>query len=82
MIPDPTQSRSALAVAVSGERRPILVRPILAYPGKLSPQQLHTILGQERAPFVLDVRNPDEFVGVRGHIAEAVLILPLLELEP
>jgi hypothetical protein len=40
---------------------------------KMSPHQLQTLLSQGEAPLVLDVRNPDEFVGERGHIEEAVL---------
>lgn len=48
-------------------------------PGKMSPQQLQTLLSQGESPLVLDVRNPDEFIGERGHIPEAVLV-PLPEL--
>ncbi len=48
-------------------------------PGKISPRQLQTLLAREEAPLVLDVRNPDEFVGEQGHITEAVLApLPAL----
>ncbi len=47
---------------------------------RISPQLLQTLLRQAKAPCVLDVRNPDEFVGERGHIAEAMLVpLPTLE---
>jgi len=49
-------------------------------PGKMSPHQLQTLLSQGESPLVLDVRNPDEFVGERGHIAEAVPV-PLPELD-
>lgn len=49
-------------------------------PGKISPQQLQTLLSQGESPLVLDVRNPDELVGERGHMKEAVLI-PLSELD-
>jgi len=49
-------------------------------PGKMSPRQLQTLLSQKEPPFILDVRNPDEFAGERGHIAEAVLI-PVAELD-
>jgi 3-mercaptopyruvate sulfurtransferase SseA len=49
-------------------------------PGKMSPYHLQTSLSQEDAPLVLDVRNPDEFVGERGHITEA-LLCPLSELD-
>ncbi len=49
-------------------------------PGKMAPQQLQTLLSQSESPLVIDVRNPDEFVGARGHIAEAVLH-PLPELD-
>ncbi len=41
---------------------------------RISPQHLHMLLSQAGAPLVLDVRNPEEFVGARGHIAEAVLV--------
>ncbi|HEV8714067.1 MAG TPA: rhodanese-like domain-containing protein [Candidatus Binatia bacterium] len=47
--------------------------------GKMSSQQLQTLLSQGEPPLVLDVRNPDEFMGERGHIKEAVLF-PLPEL--
>ena len=46
----------------------------------MSPQQLQTLLSQGESPLVLDVRNPDEFVGERGHITGAVLC-PLPELD-
>jgi len=49
-------------------------------PGKISPQRLQMLLSQNESPLVLDVRNPDEFVGERGHIREAVLC-PLPELD-
>jgi rhodanese-related sulfurtransferase len=49
-------------------------------PGKMSPQQLHTLLSHGEPPLVIDVRNPDEFIGPRGHISEAVLS-PLPELD-
>jgi len=49
-------------------------------PEKISSQQLQTLLSQGESPLVLDVRNPDEFVGERGHITEAVLC-PLPELD-
>jgi 3-mercaptopyruvate sulfurtransferase SseA len=47
---------------------------------KVSPHQLQTLLSQGKSPLVLDVRNPDEFVGERGHIVGAVLC-PLPELD-
>jgi rhodanese-related sulfurtransferase len=47
---------------------------------KMSLQQLQTLLSQGEPPLVLDVRSPDEFVGERGHIHEAVLY-PLPELD-
>jgi uncharacterized membrane protein YdjX (TVP38/TMEM64 family) len=58
---------------------PLLIRR-WRRPGKISPQQLQTLLTQGESPLVLDVRNPDEFVGERGHITEAVLC-PLPELD-
>ena len=48
--------------------------------GKMSPQELQTLLAQGESPLVLDVRNPDEFIGERGHITGAVLC-PLPELD-
>jgi uncharacterized membrane protein YdjX (TVP38/TMEM64 family) len=42
-------------------------------PGKVSPQQLQTFLSHGEPPLVLDVWNPDEFVGECGHITGAVL---------
>ena len=39
----------------------------------MSAQQLQTLFSQGESPLVLDVRNPDEFVGERGHIPGAVL---------
>lgn len=47
---------------------------------KMSPHQLQALLSQGNAPLVLDVRNPDEFTGERGHIIGAVLS-PLPELD-
>lgn len=49
-------------------------------PGGMSPQELQALLVQEKSPLVLDVRNPDEFVGERGHITGAVLC-PLPEFD-
>jgi rhodanese-related sulfurtransferase len=49
-------------------------------PAKIFPQRLQTLLSQGEPPLVLDVRSPDEFVGERGHIHEAVLS-PLPELD-
>ncbi len=69
----------ALALLAALALLPSLIRR-WRRPGKISPQELQTLLSQEEAPLVLDVRNPDEFVGERGHIAEAVL-LPLPELD-
>jgi uncharacterized membrane protein YdjX (TVP38/TMEM64 family) len=59
-----------------------LLTSVLRYwrhPGKMSPQQLQTLLSQGESPLVLDVRNLDEFIGERGHITGAVLC-PLPEL--
>ena len=47
---------------------------------KVSPQELQMLLGQGKSPLVLDVRNPNEFSGERGHIPGAVLS-PLPELD-
>lgn len=48
--------------------------------GKLGPEQVYELLSQKDPPLILDVRNPDEFVGERGHI-EGAILLPLPELE-
>ena len=40
---------------------------------KMSPQHLQTLLSQGESLIVLDVRNPEEFLGDRGHIPGAVL---------
>jgi uncharacterized membrane protein YdjX (TVP38/TMEM64 family) len=69
----------ALALLAAVALLPSLVRR-WRRPGRMSPQQLQTLLSQSESPLVLDVRNPDEFVGERGHITEAVLC-PLPELD-
>jgi uncharacterized membrane protein YdjX (TVP38/TMEM64 family) len=69
----------ALALLAAVALLPSLIRR-WRRPGKMSPQQLQTSLSQGESPLVLDVRNPDEFVGERGHIKEAVLV-PLPELD-
>lgn len=47
---------------------------------KTAPPTLQTLLSRQDPPLVLDVRNPDEFIGERGHIKGAVLV-PLPELD-
>jgi uncharacterized membrane protein YdjX (TVP38/TMEM64 family) len=47
---------------------------------RLTPHQVHTLLSQNAPPLVMDVRNPEEFIGALGHIAGA-LLLPLPELD-
>jgi hypothetical protein len=69
----------ALALLAAVALLPSLIRR-WRQPRKISPQQLQTLLSQGASPLVLDVRNPDEFVGERGHISEAVLV-PLPELD-
>ena len=69
----------ALALLAAVALLPSLIRR-WRRPGKMSPQQLQMLLSQGESPLVLDVRNPDEFVGERGHIPEAVLV-PLPELD-
>ncbi len=69
----------ALALLAAVALLPSLIRR-WQRPGKMSPQQLQMLLSQGESPLVLDVRNPDEFVGERGHIKEAVLV-PLPELD-
>ena len=68
-----------LALLAAAALLPSLIRR-WRRPGKISPQRLQALLSQGEAPLVLDVRNPDEFVGERGHIPEAVLCpLPVLD---
>lgn len=69
----------ALALLAAVALLPSLIRR-WRRPGKIASQQLQTLLSQEKSPLILDVRNPDEFVGERGHIKEALLI-PLPELD-
>ena len=69
----------ALALLAAVTLLPSLIRR-WRQPGKISPQQLQTLLAHSESPLVLDVRNPDEFVGERGHITGAVLCpLPALD---
>lgn len=69
----------ALALLAAVALLPSLIRR-WRRPGKLQPHHLQKQLSQAEPPLVLDVRNPDEFVGERGHIKEAVLV-PLPELD-
>jgi uncharacterized membrane protein YdjX (TVP38/TMEM64 family) len=69
----------ALALLAAVALLPSLIRR-WRRPGKMSPWQLQTLLSQGESPLVLDVRNPDEFVGERGHVTGAVLC-PLPELD-
>jgi uncharacterized membrane protein YdjX (TVP38/TMEM64 family) len=69
----------ALALLAAVALLPSLIRR-WRRPEKMSSQQLQTLLSQGESPLVLDVRNPDEFVGERGHIKEAILV-PLPELD-
>jgi uncharacterized membrane protein YdjX (TVP38/TMEM64 family) len=62
----------ALALLAAVALLPSLIRR-WRRPGRMSPQQLQTLLSRGESPLVLDVRNPDEFVGERGHITGAVL---------
>lgn len=69
----------ALALLAALALLPSLIRR-WRRPEKLQPHHLQKQLSQAEPPFVLDVRNPDEFVGERGHIQEAMLV-PLPELD-
>ena len=69
----------ALTVLAAVALLPVLVRS-WRRPGKIAPRQLQTLLSQRESPLVLDVRNPDEFVGEQGHVTGAVLC-PLPELD-
>lgn len=69
----------ALALLAAVALLPSLIRR-WRHAEKMSPQQLQALLSQGESPLVLDVRNPDEFVGEWGHITGAVLY-PLPELD-
>jgi sterol desaturase/sphingolipid hydroxylase (fatty acid hydroxylase superfamily) len=67
-----------LLLPFHGGARPSFFQP-QRQPEMVSPQELQILLGQEKSPLVLDVRNADEFSGERGHIPGAVLA-PLPEI--
>jgi hypothetical protein len=69
----------ALSLLVAVALLPALIRH-WRRPGKLTPDQVHTLQSQNAPPLVVDVRSPEEFTGALGHIDGAVL-LPLPELE-
>ena len=48
-------------------------------PSWIEPSALATRLERDDAPLILDVRGPDEFTGLLGHIREATNV-PLIEL--
>ncbi len=82
-LPFPEKVQQALQVNQSGfEPSEVgfpLVADVAAMPA-LTPSQLAAKLGAADAPLLLDVREPEEFVGELGHI-EGSLLVPLDALE-
>ncbi len=83
-LPFPDRIQTALQVNQSGfesdEVRFPLVRDVASV-REVRPVALDRDLGSESRPVVLDVREPEEFVGDLGHIAGALLVpLDLLQL--
>lgn len=82
-LPFPQKIQQALQVNQSGlETHEILFPPVadIAAVPQIGPGDLAGKLAGERAPVVVDVREPEEFVGELGHI-EGALPIPLDSLQ-
>ena len=82
-LPFPDKIQEALQVNQSGfEASEVLFPRIAEVAGvaEVGPKDLAARLATGPAPLVLDVREPEEFVGELGHVAGAVLV-PLDALE-
>ena len=82
-LPLPDKIQESLQVNQSGfEASEVLFPKIaeVAGVGEVTPRDLAARLAAQPAPLVLDVREPEEFVGELGHVAGAVLV-PLDALE-
>jgi sulfur dioxygenase len=82
-LPFPQKIQQALQVNQSGlETHEILFPPVadIAAVPQINPTDLAGKLEDERAPVVVDVREPEEFVGELGHI-EGALPIPLDSLQ-
>ncbi|GAC1352314.1 MAG: MBL fold metallo-hydrolase [Polyangiales bacterium] len=78
-LPFPERVQQALQVNQSGFEEVEVgfpqVREVAAME-QLSPSELHTRMKRELPPILLDVREPEEFVGELGHI-EGSLLVPM-----
>ena len=82
-LPFPDKIQESLQVNQSGfEASEVLFPKIaeVAGVGEVTPRDLAARLAAQPAPLVLDVREPEEFVGELGHVPGAVLV-PLDALE-
>lgn len=83
-LPFPDALQSALQVNQSGFESTEVVFPLVADVAtvtELTPEELCRALASGQPPVVIDVREPEEFVGDLGHIAGALLVpLDLLQL--
>jgi glyoxylase-like metal-dependent hydrolase (beta-lactamase superfamily II) len=76
-LPFPEKVQQALQVNQSGFEAHEVVFPLvadLAAMQALSPEQVAARLRGDAAPLLLDVREPEEFVGELGHIEGSVLV--------
>jgi sulfur dioxygenase len=83
-LPLPDRAQQALQVNQSGFESNEVTFPLVAEVAKtrqISAEELMRRLGSTSPPLVVDVREPEEFVGPLGHVRGALLIpLDLLEL--
>jgi glyoxylase-like metal-dependent hydrolase (beta-lactamase superfamily II)/rhodanese-related sulfurtransferase len=83
-LPFPDALQSALQVNQSGFESSEVVFPLVAdvaTVAELSPAELSRAIASSEPPVVIDVREPEEFVGDLGHISGALLVpLDLLQL--
>jgi len=83
-LPVPDRIQQALQVNQSGFEPGEVSFPLVAETARAAPigaNELAARLRERDAPMVLDVREPEEFVGELGHISGALLVpLDLLEL--
>jgi rhodanese-related sulfurtransferase len=82
-LPFPDKIQESLQVNQSGfEASEVLFPKIAEVAGveEVAPRDLAARLATQPAPLVLDVREPEEFVGELGHVGGAVLV-PLDALE-
>lgn len=83
-LPYPVRIQQALQVNQSGFETHEVAFPSIADVAEaapITPAELEQALGTDTPPLVLDVREPEEFVGELGHIRGALLV-PLDSLRP